>query len=385
MFKKMLQNYDYSLVAAVLLLSGFGLVMVYSASYGSFIVVASDLESDYFFKKQLLALGVGLVAFVLAMIFPYKAYQPLIKVIVPFAAFLLIYVLVYGKVSNNAQSWISIAGFQFQPSELVKICLILYLASVFSKKQHYISDFSRGVAPPLIVIMLFFILILKQPDLGTAMIVAGISGLMIICSGMQFKHWASLFALAAAGVALLFFQFLTPEQASRITAAYDPFSDPRGAGNQLINAYYAIASGGLTGRGLGESIQKFGYLYASHTDLIIAIIAEELGVFGVFFTLFLLAFIVFKGFLIGMRSHDTFGSLLAIGIASFIGVQSVVNLGAASGLLPITGIPLPFVSYGGSSLVVLLFSMGILVNVSMFVNLRKERRNQQKKPLQTFR
>jgi cell division protein FtsW len=376
MWKRMFHNYDYSLIVSVLLLCGFGLLMVYSASMVVAVAKFGE-ESDYFFINQLVSLGIGLLAFFAAMIFPYKAYQKFTKLIVLGSMFMLVFVLLYGQVFNNAQSWINIAGFQFQPAEVVKLGLIVYLASVFSKKQHYISNFSRGVMPPLIVIVVLFMLIAIQPDLGTAMIVAAVAGIMIVCSGMRFKHLSALFVLAGSSVTLLFLRFLSGEQASRFTSAYAPFSDPTGDGWQLINSYYAIASGGLIGRGLGESIQKYGFLPEAYTDFIMAVIAEELGLFGVLFVIGLLGYIVVRGFMTGIHSKDTFGSLLAIGISGLVGVQAIINLGAVSGLLPVTGIPLPFISYGGSSLVVLMFSMGILVNISMFVNVQKKKSGNQ--------
>lgn len=376
MLKKLFKNYDYSLVVAMVLLVAFGLIMIYSSS-----MVVTVIEFDpprpsyHFFVKQLQWLAVGTIAFLITMLMPYKIYERLMKPIIVVSFILLIAVLFVGSVYNYGQRWISIGGFTVQPSEIVKIGLIIYLAAIFSRKQGYIEDFKKAVLPPLIVISVFFFLVYKQPDLGTAIIIVGISGVMIICSGMKGKHLFSLIGLCIVVVSLIATSlsvFLSEEQLSRITGAYDPFSDPEDSGYHLINSYMAIASGGILGRGLGNSIQKYGFLPEPYTDFIMAIVIEELGVFGTIFVIGLLAFIVFKGFMIGIRSKDTFGSLLAIGISSLIAIQAFVNLGAISGVLPITGAPLPFISYGGSFLVLIMLSMGILVNISAFVNMKRE-------------
>ncbi|HET7522360.1 MAG TPA: FtsW/RodA/SpoVE family cell cycle protein [Bacillales bacterium] len=374
MLKKMFRHYDYTLVVPVLLLCGFGVLMVYSAS-----MELSLLE------KQVINLACALIAFFAAMLFPYKAYQKFMKPILVVSLLSLVVVLLIGKDNNGAESWIKVAGFNFQPSEFVKLGLIIYLAAIFSKKQHYISNFSRGVLPPLIVILITFVLIVIQPDLGTAMIVAGIAGVMIFCSGMRVRHLTGLLVLAAVGISLLllFGSLLSPEQLSRFSGSYEPFEHADTSGYQLINSYIAIASGGLTGRGLGESLQKYDFLYAAHTDFIMAVIAEEFGLFGVLFVIGLLAYLVFRGFLVGIRCKDTFGSLLAIGIAGMLGIQSVVNLGVVCGLVPTTGVPLPFISYGGSALVLFMFSMGVLINISMFVNWRKEKSEGNEKEIPT--
>ncbi|HEX6923733.1 MAG TPA: FtsW/RodA/SpoVE family cell cycle protein [Bacillales bacterium] len=378
MFKKMFRHYDYSLIVPVLLLCGFGVLMVYSSSTVVAMNAEEPLPAYFFFKHQLMNLAAALIAFFAAMLFPYKAYEKFTKLILGVFLLALVAVLIIGQVGGHAQSWISIAGFNFQPSEFAKIGLIIYLAAVFSKKQHYISNFSRGVVPPLVVIFVTFMLIAAQPDLGTAMIAVLTAGVVIVCSGMRFKHLSGLLALAVFGISMLLLvgSFLSSEQMSRFGAAYEPFDHlgPNdGAGFQLVNSYIAIASGGLTGRGLGESIQKYGFLPESYTDFIMAIIAEEFGLFGVIFVIGLLAYLVFRGFMTGIRCKDTFGSLLAVGIAGMLGVQSVINLGVVCGFVPVTGVPLPFISYGGSALVLFMFSMGILVNISMFVSLKREK------------
>lgn len=362
MWKKITQDIDFKLLIPILLLCGIGLVMVYSASAP--FAIDLGLPANHFFKRQLLSFVIGFAGFIFATFFSYTVYKRLIKIILLVCVGSLVAVLFVGVVNNSAQSWFSIGGLHIQPAEYAKLGLIVYLAAIFSKKQQYIASFKRAIVPPLLVVLLFFFLIAQQPDLGTAMIVVGTAGVVIICSGMRLKHIFSLVGLGLSALTALFFFMLQSYQAARFTAAYAPFTDPDGIGYQIINAYIAIASGGLTGRGLGESIQKYGYLPASHTDFIIAVIAEELGVIGVAVVIALLAFIIYYGFRISLRANDTFGSLLAIGITGMIGIQTIVNLGSIVGLLPVTGVTLPLVSYGGSSLTLLLFSLGILMNIS---------------------
>ncbi|WP_066176493.1 FtsW/RodA/SpoVE family cell cycle protein [Bacillus marinisedimentorum] len=379
MIKKILkfyvQSYDYSLIILPFLLIMFGLVMVYSASM-VFGPTEFDVESSFFFKRQFIWAIASIAAFIGALLLPYKAYFSMFKYIAIGTVILLVAVLIFGRVAGNARSWIQVFGFNIQPAEVAKLGIIIYLAGIFSKKQAYIEKFSQAVIPPLIFTLGVFMLVFIQPDLGTGMIILGIAATVVLCSGMRPKHLFGLIGLGAAGIAGLITLFISENQSSRFVAAYDPFSRPSGEGYQLINSYLAIGHGGLTGQGLGQSIQKYGYLPEPHTDFILAIISEELGIFGVGFVIISIAYIVLKGLSIARRIDDTFGSLLAVGISGMIGIQAVVNIGALTGLLPVTGVPLPFISYGGSSLVLLMISMGILVNISSFANQQRKKERQ---------
>ncbi|MBO1510562.1 FtsW/RodA/SpoVE family cell cycle protein [Metabacillus bambusae] len=379
MVKKILKSYDYSLILAVVLLCAFGLVMVYSSSMIT-AVARYEVEADYFFQRQKLALIAGSLAFIVMMIFPYRAFltSGMLKLIVFGSIGLLGSLFFIGHVAGNAQSWIKLGGMNLQPGEFVKLSVIIYLAAVYDKKQSYIDEFGRGVLPPLIFtgIICFFVII--QPDFGTAFIIGMIAICMILCSGMAIKSIGKLISLVFLfGILLspvIMFkadQIFSEERLSRFTGFADPFANEGGAGYQLVNSFYAIGSGGLTGLGLGQSVQKYGYLPESHTDFIMAVIAEELGIFGVMFVLILLSFIVLKGFSVARKCQDPFGTLLAVGISSMIAIQAMINLGGLTGLIPITGVPLPFISYGGSSILLLLISMGLLVNVSMFTTYRE--------------
>lgn len=373
MFKKILKSYDYSLIIVVLLLTLFGLIMIYSASM-VMAVQFYDVDSDYFFQKQKLhILGAGII-FVITALFPYKALQNN-KILIPMvflSIFGLIGIFIFGHVAGNAQSWFKLGTMSIQPSEFVKLCVIIYLSAVYAKKQAYINEFNKGVAPPLAYLVVVCLLVAGQPDFGTAAIIFIIAATIIFSSGMNFKNILRLSSIGLVGLLFLVLIFskeiFSEVRLSRFAVFKDPFLYEQSIGYHMSNSFISIGEGGLKGLGLGKSIQKLGYLPEAHTDFIMSIIAEELGIFGVSFVLLSLGYIVLRGIFIGLKCRDAFGSLLAIGISSMIGIQSFINLGGISGVIPLTGVPLPFVSYGGSSLIQLAIAMGILVNVSMFVN-----------------
>lgn len=371
MLKKLFHHYDYSMIIVMLLLISFGLIMVFSAGSIWAVSVLDKTSPGYFFIRQLIWFLVAVPIGLIGLIMPYQAYRALVKPMLLVTLVLLVLLIFLGNNVNNATSWFRIGFFNIQPAEIVKITLILYLASTFSNKQKSIDHFSTAVLPPLSVVMLFFMLVWMQPDLGTAMILIAISAVMIVCSGLKMSHLLSLVGGAAAGVTIFFMVFLSDNQTGRFTAAYDPFSVADTTGRQLINSYIAIASGGLTGKGLGKSIEKTGFLPEPQTDFIISIIGEELGLLGILFVILCIAYLVFRGFVTAIRCKDVFGSLIAIGISSMMAIQTFVNLGAATGLIPVTGVTLPFVSYGGSSLIIMVFSICVLTNISAFVNMRR--------------
>ncbi|MBP2239988.1 cell division protein FtsW [Cytobacillus eiseniae] len=371
MVKKILKSYDYTLIITVLILSIFGLVMVFSASMVTAVQI-NHVESDYFFNKQRHHLVISAVAFCIMAIFPYKAMLSN-KILVPMV-FLslggLLALFVFGQATNNAQSWFELGTRSLQPSEFVKLTVIIYLSAVYAKKQSYINEFNKGVVPPLAYLFLACVLVALEPDFGSAAIIFAIAATIIFTSGMNYKN---IFKLGLIGIVIVTpivlvmkDKIFTKVRMGRIEAFQDPFSSE--FGYQLVNSYLALGAGGLKGLGLGNSVQKLGYLPEAHTDFIMAVIAEELGILGVCFVLLSLGYIVLRGVFIGLKCKDPFGSLLAIGISSMIGIQSFINLAGISGVIPLTGVTLPFVSYGGSSLLQLALAMGILVNVSMFVN-----------------
>lgn len=361
-----LRNYDFTLMITPILLAGFGIVMIYSASMVT--AVVAGLESTFFMFKQLQWFVLGIIAFIICSIFPYQKYQKLIKPIILICVVLLATVLLFGKSTNNATRAIVLFGTtSIQPAEFVKLGLILYLASIYSKKQSYIDDFFKGVLPPLILTAFILGLIILQPDIGTSAIILLIACSIIFSSGIRLKHLMILISLGLIMLAIAIPKMITEVRIDRFTGAYQPFTDPADSGYHLIQSYLAIGVGGLTGEGLGQSIQKLGYLWGAYTDFIMAVIAEELGFIGVIIVIGLIVLIVLRGIFIARKCTDSFGALLAIGISSMVGIQALINLGSTSGILPITGVPLPFVSYGGSSLLVLMAAMGILNNVAMSV------------------
>ena len=361
-----LRNYDFTLMITPILLSGFGIVMIYSASMVT--AVVAGLDSTFFMVRQLQWFILGFIAFVICSLFPYKNYQKLIKPIILLCVALLVAVLLFGKSAHNATRAINItSSISIQPAEFVKLGLILYLASVYSKKQSYINDFSKGVLPPLILTAFILGLIILQPDIGTSVIILMIACSIIFSSGIRLKHLLLLISIGLIILAIAIPSMVTEVRIERFTGAYQPFTDPEDSGYHLIQSYVAIGVGGLTGEGLGQSVQKLGYLWGAYTDFIMAIIAEELGFIGVLIVIGLLVLIILRGMFIARKCKDSFGALLAIGISSMVGIQALINLGSTSGLLPITGVPLPFVSYGGSSLLVLMAAMGILNNIAMVV------------------
>lgn len=376
MLKKILKSYDYSLIVVLIMLAIFGLIMVYSSSMVS-AVQRYGVESDYYYQKQKVNLVVSALAFIFIALVPYKILQSN-KILVPMVVLSLFGLgglFIFGHVAGNAQSWFKVGASSLQPSEFVKLCVIIYLSAVYAKKQSYINEFNKGVVPPLAYLLLVVVLVGVQPDVGTAAIIFLIAGMIILSSGMSFKNIGKLCGIGLIfSIPLLFMMkdiLFSDIRVGRFLAFQDPFADEQGIGWQLANSYLALGSGGLKGLGLGQSVQKLGYLPESHTDFIMAVIAEELGIFGVAFVLLCLGYVVLKGIFIGIKCKDPFGSLLAIGISSMIGIQSFINLGGISGVIPLTGVPLPFVSYGGSSLLQLSIAMGILLNISMFVNYEK--------------
>ncbi|ENH98362.1 stage V sporulation protein E [Gracilibacillus halophilus YIM-C55.5] len=360
-----IKSFDFTLMIIPLLLAGFGIVMIYSASMVTSLL--EDNPANDLMVKQLIWFCIGLVLFVFTSFFKYTFYQKMMKLIVLTLMGLLISVLIFGSTFNNSTSWIEIGPFSLQPSEFVKIGLIIYLAAIYAKKQEYISDFFKGVLPPLVVTSILLGLIIMQPDIGTAGIVFAVSCVVIFSSGVRWKHLSFLIITAVTLLLALSFHLVTDERLSRFVGAYQPFSAPEGDGYQLIQSYIAIGTGGITGQGLGQGVQKLGYLTQAESDFIMAVIAEELGFIGVSFVLTCLLIMVLRGMFIAWKCEDSFGSLLAIGISGMVGIQSIINLGAISGLLPITGVPLPFVSYGGSSLIMFMMSLGILNNIARHV------------------
>lgn len=385
--KTFLKYHDYPLIISVLLLSLFGLVMVYSASMIT-AVVCFHTTSDYFFKKQTWAWMIGACMFLFTAFVPYKHYAR--KKFLQFVFFVmplpLIYVLLFGHTANNATSWIKLGPVNVQPAEFAKMGLIVYLSGVLANKQKKLQTSPQEVLFPIYYMLFICLLIFLQPDAGTMLIIAAICLTIILSSAtskwLLIKQGVLFGIVFLLSLPFIYDKVFTEVRKARLYSFLDPFAYAQKEGYQLINSYFAIANGGLKGLGLGQGIQKYGYLPEAHTDFIMAVIAEELGLFGVSFVLILLSFIVLRGFVIARRCPDAFGSLLAIGISAMIGIQAFINLGGVTGIIPLTGVPLPFVSYGGSSLVLLMMSVGVLANISAVTTYEQKHKTKKENNIQ---
>ncbi|RRJ66660.1 stage V sporulation protein E [Paenibacillus oralis] len=355
---------DFWLMASILGLLAIGIVMVYSA--GSVLAFHDYGDSFYFVKRQLLFAVLGLVAMFLLMNFDYRLLRKYAKVglVICFALLVIVLIPGIGVVRGGARSWLGISSFGIQPSEFMKLGMILFLSYFLSQEGYKITNFTKGLLPPLGVIGLAFGLIMLQPDLGTGTVMLGASLLIVFTAGARILHLAGLAGLGALGFVGLI--LAAPYRLQRITAFLDPWSDPLGAGYQIIQSLYAIGPGGLAGLGLGMSRQKYSYVPEPQTDFIFSILAEELGFIGGLLVLLLFLILVWRGMRVAMTIDDTFGSLLAVGIVGMVAVQVVINIGVVIGLMPVTGITLPLISYGGSSLTLMLTALGILLNLSRY-------------------
>ena len=379
--KRVWKSIDYSLVLPLVIVCVLGVIMVYSAS--SIVAITKyypkyGWTSDHFFRSQLKAMLVGTIGLLIIMFIPFQVWRKrMVTVLIVLGSIgMLLIVLKWGTVVNNAKSWV----FGMQPTEFIKVGIIVVLARFYAKKQMTDRPIWHGAGRVVAFLLITIYLILKQPDLGTTLLILSTIGIMTFCSGIPFQVWIKRIALTSIiWIPLGYFigkSVLSDVQIARFTTFWNPFGDPQGKGFQLINSFVGIASGGISGRGLGNSIQKYGYLPEPHTDFIMAIVSEELGFVGVAIILICLLVIVIRAFRVAQKCQDPFGSLLAIGIGSMIGVQAIVNLGGVTGFMPLTGVPLPFVSYGGTSLVANLLAMGILLNVASSVKQREKREQQ---------
>lgn len=359
---------DFVLFITVMCLLGIGVVMILSASEYKTLIDYND--SFYFFKRQLLWSLLGLSAMFIMINYDYRRLQQYILPFLVIAFILLVLVLIpgVGREVNGATRSIELGPIRFSPAELVKLCIIIFTAYGLSRGRERVKDFVSGVLPYLVVMGLAAALILKQPDLGTAMSLAGIVIVMIFAAGARLSHLGGIvLAGLAAVISAIFFE---PYRLHRFMAFRDPWADPQGAGFHIIQGLYAIGSGGLFGLGLGQSKQKFLYLPENHTDFIFAIIGEELGFIGASLVIMLFILFIWRGLKIAVTSQDPFASLLATGITAWVGVQAFINIGVVTGSLPVTGIPLPFISFGGTSLLFTLAAVGILLNISRFTTTR---------------
>lgn len=362
---------DFLLLIMTLILVGFGLVMVFSASSSVAVVSAgTNFDALYFTKRQFIFAGVGLFAMFFIMNIPFRRFKKLQVLFFIPVIIMLFLVPIIGTEINGARSWFGYAGLGIQPTELAKIALILYLGALIAKKGDNFRDFKRGLLPVLIIIAFICGLIMLQPDLGGVIVIVGSAGMMIWAAGAKLKHLLlTLLGGAAILTPIITYSVLTNPKAwnyriARFTAYLDPIGNAQDSAWQLVSSLQAFGHGGIIGAGFGESIQKLHYLKYPYSDFIFAIIAEEFGFIGA--ALFLLFMIVFiwRGFIVAVRCPDQFGMITGIGIVSLIAFQTFINIGGVSGAIPLTGLTLPFISYGGSSILAMLMGMGILLSIS---------------------
>ena len=352
---------DLVLVATVLALTGLGIVMVFSA--GAVYAAKTCNDWTHFLKQNVAYASIGLVAFLFGMRLDYSVYRKVTYPLLLVSIVLLGAVLKLGPVINGAVRWFRFAGMSFQPSELAKFALVLYLAVLLARKAEKVRDFSMGFLPPLIMTGLFLGLLLKQPDLGTAVIFGATAlGLMFV-AGTRTSYILILVLIAAP---VGWKVFITGEswRMKRILAYLYPWQYRRDIGYQLYESLISVGSGGVWGQGLGQGHQKLFVLPEAHTDFILAVVGEELGLVGILAVLVAFAVLVWRGIRASMRARDPYGCYLAFGITCLFGLQAIINMCVVLGLLPTKGLPLPFVSYGGSALVMSLFMAGVLANIS---------------------
>ncbi len=355
---------DLVMIAAIIALLCIGIVMVYSASA---VLAFHDFgDRFYYLKRQALFAVLGVVAMFLTMNTDYWIWKKFAKsgLILGFALLILVLIPGIGVVRGGARSWLGIASFGIQPSEFIKLVMIIFMAKVLSEHQQRITHFTKGLLPALLLLGAAFGLIMLQPDLGTGAVLVGATMLIIFTSGARISHLAYLGLLGLAGFVGLI--AAAPYRLQRITAFLDPWKDPLGAGYQSIQSLYAIGPGGLAGLGLGMSRQKYNYLPEPQTDFIFSIVAEELGFIGGMLLLMLFLLLVWRGMRTAITAPDTFGSLLAVGIVGMLSVQVIINIGVVIGMFPVTGITLPLISAGGSSLTLMLTALGVLLNISRY-------------------
>jgi len=339
---------------AVVLLS-VGVVMVYSASA---IVAAERFHDPYFFlKKQIFWALLGALALWLALRVDYRRLEGLV---VP------LLLAPRGQAINGTRRWIRLGPVSFQPAELAKLALVVYLAAFLARRRDALGDFRRDLLPPLAVAGMLAALVLAQPDLGSSLTLVALTFALLFLAGGRVRHLALVLAPALPLLAVAV--WAAPYRIRRVTTFLDPWSDPRGSGFQIIQSWLAFGNGGLLGQGIGGSQQKLFYLPEAHTDFIFAIVGEELGLVGALAIVGLFVVLAWRGLRIGLRAPEPFGAYLALGITLLIATQAIVNLGVVTGLLPTKGLPLPFISFGGSALLVTMLATGVLLNISQHAN-----------------
>ena len=360
-------SYDIGLLFPVLFLVGIGIVMVYSASSA---LALKNFGTDYLFlKKQALFALMGLIGLVFCRHFPYRWYRPLTYPLLALAFMFLIAIQFtdFGFSAGGSARWLRFGKLSFQPSEFARFALVVFLAYSLEKKGQLLKKFSVGFLPHMVVFGVFAFCIIIQPDFGSVVILAALTWLMMFVGGVRCLHlFTSLIAiLPLAGFFLLNAEY----RVKRVLSFLNPWQYPTDEGYQIVHSLMAFGTGGLWGAGIGKGYQKLFYLPEPHTDFIFSIIGEEFGLMGVLIIIVLYALVLLKGIQIARKAPDMFGALMAIGLTSAMGLQICINMGVTLGLLPTKGLTLPFLSYGGTSLLLNMASIGILMNISAAGNI----------------
>lgn len=359
---------DYGILLTVTLLCAFGLVMVFSASYYYAQNYAGANYDGYFYlKKQAVYMLIGYPIMLLLSFFDYRRLEKYKVIGFLVSVVLLVAVLIFGEELNGGKRWLNIAGQSIQPSEIAKFGMMLYMCAFMSKKHAIMRDFKRGMLPMLLVIGVICGLIMLQPNMSMAVIVGMMGYALLFAGGADIKQMLLLGVVLVALFVL--FAVIEPYRFARLTSFRDPWNDGDGglgSGYQLIQSLYALGSGGLFGLGLNNSRQKLLYMTYGESDFIFAILGEELGFVGAVAVMCAYGFIIFRGLRTALRCRDRFGSLLATGITVVFALQVFVNIGVVTGSMPTTGQALPFISAGGSSLLIFLAAMGVLLNISRY-------------------
>ncbi len=352
---------DYILFYTLILLVAIGAIMIYSAS--SYRAANELQDSMAYLKKQLVFVGIGSVSVIFFINWDYHKFKngKLIAFLMVVTIILLLLVFLFPPI-NGAQRWIQLGPLSLQPSEMAKYVVVIYLAKSLDKKGDEIKSFWRGVFPTLLVAGIFAGLVLAEKNLSITSVIMFVAFILITISGARKRHLITLGGIGLmAGISLI---LAAPYRLKRLLSFLDPWADPRGDGYQLIQSLLALGSGGFLGLGFGMSRQKAYYLPEPHNDFIFSVIGEETGFLGCIIVISLFAILIWRGVIISIKCKDNFGTLLAMGITSVIAIQAIINLAVVTGTMPVTGVPLPFISYGGSSLLFNMTAMGILLNVS---------------------
>ncbi len=352
---------DKLLIVAVILLALLGMLFIYSAS--SFSAQKNYGDSFYFVKKQAVGVVLGIVAMVCLCLFDYNKLKKftIALSIISFVSLILVFIPGIGVENYGAKRWIGFGGVTLQPSEIAKFALILFSATYISSKPERAKSMI-GILPVLIYGIATCLLIIIEPNMSITMCVAMLMITMLFASGMKFKHLLILFCPLVIGAIVLI--LIEPYRLSRLAAFLDPWSNPKGEGYQLLQSLYALGSGGWFGVGLFNSRQKYAFLPFAESDFILSVIGEEIGFVGLILFFALLGFIIYRGLKIASKAKDVFGFMLAVGITMIFGIQTIINALVVTGSIPPTGLPLPLVSSGNTSIIIFMAEMGVLFNVS---------------------